>query len=255
MSDSDLTTALKLAEECVELTRDIYSEKHTAYASSLVNLGLVLKHRGELDRAIKTTEEAKELYQTLVPRDHPSIAALLTNLSLMYLSRVQKEKPTAINRVSLQTSAVSNLRAALDIRLKAYGPDDVRTATSKYHLATAYRHSNKLDEAERLLLEAVADLRRVAGDAHPATATALNNLGFLLKQRKEYARAGEAYAESLKIRQQLFSKDHPEIIMAMHNIAELKVATGDETGAEQMRTDILRLLGKVTMEGDPVSPS
>ena len=76
-----------------------------------------------------------------------------------------------------------------------------------------------------------------------STATALNNLGFLLKETREFARADAAYVEALAVRRELLGAAHPDCIATQHNLAECRRAAGDEPGAVALQQEILRLLG------------
>jgi tetratricopeptide (TPR) repeat protein len=120
---------------------------------------------------------------------------------------------------------------------------------SLYQLASAVRMQRRFAEAEALLLEAVALLRACGASARASTATALNNLGFLLKETREFARADAAYVEALAVRRELLGAAHPDSIATQHNLAECRRAAGDEPGAVALQQEILRLLGVADDEG------
>ena len=69
------------------------------------------------------------------------------------------------------------LRRALKEAQEGFGKDDPHVAAARNNLAELYRLQKRWDEAERLYEDAARALERHFGPSHPATATAVHNLG------------------------------------------------------------------------------
>ena len=49
-------------------------------------------------------------------------------------------------------------------------------------------------------------------------------MGLLFKKQGKFERSLDAYERSLKIREETFGEDHPDVVATRHNIAELYIA-------------------------------
>lgn len=262
------------AETCLELTRSFYGDKpHPATASALNNLGLCLKHLGKYEDAEKHYEAALKTYKDCVGPDHLSTAAAYLNLGLLQLSMASRPGIKGMVKMNLVDSARSNLEQAHSIRAKATGSmEHPLTLSVLLHVAAAARMQRRFKEAENILTDTVAALRKRDEQAAAAAgqkltmgslsvATGLNNQGFLYKEvasslsagagpqqdgeRKRYwALSAAAYSEALTIREARLGPKHPDTIATLHNMAELKYSAGDEDGANKIRATILERIGK-----------
>jgi Tfp pilus assembly protein PilF len=69
----------------------------------------------------------------------------------------------------------------------------------------------------------------VLGPQHPATATSLNNLGYLLQAMGDLAAARPYYERALAITEQVLGPDHPHTHIVRDNLATLAAAShGDD---------------------------
>jgi tetratricopeptide (TPR) repeat protein len=235
-------TAAEAAESCTQLCSNYYGEAHPATASAFNNLALAQKNLGLLDEALTNYDKALRIYRAALTDDHMSTAACYLNVGLLLLALASKAK--GMSRVEHIENAKLNLEQAHGIRSKLLGDSSHPQAlTVQLHLAAAARMQKRYADAERLLQDAIAALRkREVGGL--GTATGLNNLGFLYKEMGQLARAGEAYEEAWRIREGKLGLRHPDTIAVMHNIAELRFAAGDEEGMNAMRQEILRRFGE-----------
>ena len=78
---------------------------------------------------------------------------------------------------------------------EAFGPDDVRLATSLNELGLVYRAQGKYAEAEPLFKRALAILDRALGPKHPDVALVLKNYAALLRKT---GHSGEATMMGLR---------------------------------------------------------
>jgi len=235
-------TAAEAAESCTQLCSNYYGDAHPATASAFNNLALAQKNLGLLDEALANYDKALRIYRTALTDDHMSTAACYLNIGLLLLALASKAKGMA--RMDHIENAKLNLEQAHAIRSKLLGDSSHPQAlTVQLHLAAAARMQKRYPDAERLLQDAIAALRkRELGGL--GTATGLNNLGFLYKEMGQLARAGEAYEEAWRIREGKLGLRHPDTIAVMHNIAELRFTAGDEEGMNAMRQEILRRFGE-----------
>lgn len=253
-ADGKWQTALDFAIQAKEATVAYYGKVHPAYAAALNNEALARKHLGQLVEALTLYEEALDVYEKVLGKDpHPSTASALSNLGQLHLALANTSK--GMDKVGNVDAARSILERALDFRRQLLGgvgsgsskgttlaKEHPLIAVSMYQLASAARLQKRFAEAEKLLRDSIAMLRRTLGDMNVATAVALNNYGLLLKDMQEWARAEDAYTEALSIRKTKLGEKHPDTISAMHNLAELKRRAGDEDGALAIQNQILALL-------------
>jgi tetratricopeptide (TPR) repeat protein len=86
-------------------------------------------------------------------------------------------------------------------------------------------------QARPLFERALAIHETALGPEHPNTATALNNLAFLLQAQGDYTRARPLYERALAILEKALGPDHPETAASLNNLASLLYDQGDLAGA------------------------
>jgi Tfp pilus assembly protein PilF len=70
----------------------------------------------------------------------------------------------------------------------------------------------------------------VFGPKHPNTAASRNNLGWLLKEQGDFARARSLIECSLAIREKAFGSEHIYITWSLNNLGRLLQDQGDFAG-------------------------
>jgi serine/threonine protein kinase/tetratricopeptide (TPR) repeat protein len=96
------------------------------------------------------------------------------------------------------------------------------------------------NRAERLLKQAVTTDRRVLGDDHPATLTAVNALANAYWFQEKYGQAEPLYHEVVERRHRVLGEEHPDTLRANDDLASLYIA--------QKRFDEAERLDKKTLE-------
>jgi tetratricopeptide (TPR) repeat protein len=76
----DLPKAHKLAQQSLDLHKQLYGERHPAVADALNTLAEVCHAQGDLPQARKLHEQALDLYKQLHGERHPDVAQSLNNL-------------------------------------------------------------------------------------------------------------------------------------------------------------------------------
>src|SRR3546814_7220468 len=103
------------------------------------------------------------------------------------------------------------------------------------------RGQERYDEAEEFYRMALAIRRKAFGDEHQLTASSLNNLGNLYRDKGEPARAEPLYREAIAIYRTKMGDDHPWTATGIKNLGELLLKMGDSAGAQAQFSEELRI--------------
>ena len=87
------------------------------------------------------------------------------------------------------------------------------------NLAPLLRAADRLDEAEALYREGIPRLRDNPDQPPLGLSPHLNNLGYLLRVRGDYAGADSLYREAFVISSEWYGRNHPTTIMLADNLA------------------------------------
>lgn len=242
--------ALLNYERALSIYRELHPEGTYPMAFAYVNLGLLQLSQGEkakgfarlekVDAARGSLEEAAAVFsKVLGSRPHPQ--ALAVQVHLAAAARLQKKHSEARK---LLEGAIASLRDKV-ASCKEFAAEEAAVEVGP--LASSSRSGPGLGSGGGMGAAATAPGRNLAARAlaeyETVLATALNNLGYLLKEKGEYEAATAAYDEALALREKLLDKRHPDVIATMHNIAELRTAAGHAAWGDEMRNDILERMG------------
>ncbi len=239
LSQNDFAGALTAATTCLEVTEAHFGKVHAATACAINNIGQVHRQAGDGKGALPFMMDALEAYEKACGLEHVSTGQAMANLGLLHLALAPGCK--GMERVEHVEDGRALLERALECKRKALGERHAQVGVAMYQLASALRAQKKYGEAEKLLLASIALLREVEGKEGLTTSTALNNAGFLYKERGEYPKAQAFYREALAIRWAKLGEKHPDSIATRHNLAECLRAGGDEEGAQTIQREILAL--------------
>ncbi len=219
--------AQKAWEAALEVARQLYPKDqfpdgHANLATSLSNLGALLKAQGKLAEAEPRLRDALEMTKRVFTGDQPEVARSLDNLaSLLYAE-------------GKLTEAEPLFRNALEVRKRLFKGDHSDLATSLNNLAFLYQAQAKLTEAESLFRDSLAMHERLFKGDHPTVAISLNNLAILHQAQGKLAEAETLCRTSLDMRKRLFQGDHPDVAHSMSTLAYLYQAQGKVTEAEPL---------------------
>jgi tetratricopeptide (TPR) repeat protein len=132
--------------------------------------------------------------------------------------------------------AISLLRETLAINRKN-GPD--YGAEIRNYLALTLERKGDLDEARRLLQEAVDIDRRTRGTNSPDYAISLHNLGSALIDRGDLAGAEKMIGEAANIRRVVLGTNHPDFAPSLNNLGYILLEEGDWRRAEPLLKEAL----------------
>jgi tetratricopeptide (TPR) repeat protein len=94
-------------------------------------------------------------------------------------------------------------------------------------------------------------VRQALGEAHPDTATSLNNLALLYDVIGNYAAAEPLYREALAVQRQALGEVHPDTATSLHNLAWLYHAMGNYAAAEPLLRQALAVQRQALGEAHP----
>ena len=135
---------------------------------------------------------------------------------------------------ALHGEAADLKRRALDIDMRAYGPDSTQGALRLNNLAQTLQVTNRLAEAEPLMRRALAIDEQSYGPEHPDVATDLNNLASLLKATNRLTEAEPLMRRALAIDEQTYGAEHPTVGICLNNLAQLLQDTNRLAEAEPL---------------------
>jgi len=208
-------------------------------ATSLHNLGVLLRDQGRYGEAEQRLRRALEIREQALGPDHPDTATSHNSLGVL----LRAQRPT---EQLLLKEAEQLLRRVLAIREAAVDPDhpdratspntatSLDMATSLHNLAESLRAQVQFKEAEPLLLkEAEQRLRRALEireatlrSGHPDIAQSLNYLAEVLRAQGRPGEAEQMHRQALEIREATLRSGHPDIAQSLNNLAESLRAQG-----------------------------
>ena len=115
---------------------------------------------------------------------------------------------------------------------EAFGPDEVRLATSLNELGLVYDAQGRYAEAEPLYQRSMAIWEKALGPDHPDVGQSLNYLGLLYFGQGRYAEAEPLYQRALAIWEKVLGPEHPDVAYSLNNLAILYQVQGRYEEAE-----------------------
>jgi CHAT domain-containing protein/tetratricopeptide (TPR) repeat protein len=262
-------------ERQLDIRRRILGSDHPEIATSLNDLGVLLKMQGKFDAAEPLLREALARHRRLRGDEHPEVVNSLNNLSCLLREQGDYQGAEPLAREALARSQrlykpddpllathLNNLggvcyylgdyaraeplfRQALAIRRQKLGEDHTDIAQSLNNLAFLLKAQGDLAGAEELFREALAVQRRTYGNEHPVVASHIQNLANTLALQNKHAEAVALHREGLEISRRLLGDEHPRIAQIMTSLATSVAALGDTAQAESLLQQALALRLKV----------
>ena len=188
--------ALELLREAYDLAEKTAGEEHLSTVSMRHNLAFRLHEAGDFDTAEKLYRQALELSERALGADHPEIGN-----HLMMLGRV------LVDRGEFESAAEYVERAAA-----IYGElesTNFNRIAAELNLATVYRETGRLDEAEVIYRGGVSRLEELVGPEHLASARARSLLALTLQARGELEEAERILGQALAIQRDPAAAPNP----------------------------------------------
>jgi tetratricopeptide (TPR) repeat protein/predicted Ser/Thr protein kinase len=153
--------------------------------------------------------------------------------------------------LGLYPEAETHLKAALELRQAALGPEHRDVAASLHNLASLLHDRGDGPDAERLYREALRIMRKVPGVEARAVGSVLNDLGLLLYQRGDVTQAEPMYREALDIQRKALGNESSSVATTLNNLGTLVQAKGDLVAAEALFRESLAIRRKLLGEKHP----
>ncbi|MCH8147122.1 MAG: serine/threonine protein kinase [Planctomycetes bacterium] len=99
------------------------------------------------------------------------------------------------------------------------GDEPIIQASLMTAIGTVYRQLDVLDEAERLLDQALAIRREVQGDSHIDTIKCMHQLGMLYQHSGRYVESERVHRETLDLATEALGPEHEQTLAAMCSLA------------------------------------
>ena len=228
--------AIPIAQQAVQLTRDLFGEKHAEYATSLNNLATLYNMVNDYPAAIPKYQQALEVNRETLGDKHPEYAINLGNLAVLY------------DKMGDVKSAELLYNQALDILRITIGEQDPIYISNLKNLAELYKSTGNYSAAVLLYKQLLDNTRQSLGENHPDYADHLNDLAVLYEAMGNYAAAEPLDQQSLEIKRRTLGEEHPSYAASVNNLATLYFAIGNYSDAELFFTQALELKRKVRGE-------
>jgi tetratricopeptide (TPR) repeat protein len=215
----DLKEARPFSERALAISEKVLGPEHRLTATSLNNLGTLLRGQGDLVGARPYYERALAIWEKVLGSEHPDTALSLNNFGVLLRSQGDL------------AGARPYYERALAIWEKVLGPEHPDTARSLNNLGVLLDSQGDLAGARPYYERALAIREKALGPEHPDTANSLNNLGFLLQSQGDLAGAHPYFERALTIREKVLGPEHPDTALSLNNLGALLRSQGDFTGA------------------------
>ena len=213
--------------EVLDKRIQIYGETHPDIAESKNSLGALLMNLGQYKEAEQLFEDAFYLRNRILGENHPKTLLTLNNLAILQRDRgkfdlsatsfekviSKKEQRFGTNTVASAISYFSygelllmmerfeesntQFNKSLQIFEDFLGEDHSFTARSKMNLGIGYLHTNKINEAERLIQEGYNKVVEIHSENTLERAIADHQFGIMNIKKGNYQLAGLHLKKSL----------------------------------------------------------
>jgi tetratricopeptide (TPR) repeat protein len=215
--------ARPLFEYSLELREELFGRDHLETATSLHNLGYLIRAQGDLAGARSYFERALAINEKALGSDHADIAACLIGLGNILVAEGDFENGKLL------------FERALVIDENTYGLDHPEVASDLMHLGVLVQAKGDLAGARSYYERALAINEKVLGPDHPDTATNLNSFGGLLHAQNDFAGAQPYYERALAAFDKVLGATHPSTKTVARNTARVLEALKCRKEAKALR--------------------
>jgi serine/threonine-protein kinase len=238
LASGRMDIAQKHYEDALAMNERLHGGKHAvAVASSLEDLGKVLKEKGDFKGAEAKLMESLELFKKIEGPKSTHASSVMNEIAQLMERRGEHE------------GAEDMFRRALAIDRAALGADHPQVIHNMHNLAVVLQSRGKLAEARPLYEESIALFRRVLGDKHPDTLDALGNYGRFLQASGDLAGAEQVLKQTLALNTEVRGANHPYVGYDHVNLAMLYYAKEQyEESEHEFRTALRIYAGSLPPE-------
>jgi tetratricopeptide (TPR) repeat protein len=249
--------AAELIESTLELQRQVLGPEHGQTLAAMASLSTAYQNLGRFEEALRVGEDAWRGMQRSLGEEHPTTVRTAAQLGHLRAQQGRFDEAEAIlvptlavvrrlggdgdpyhEALAMQAlAAVAGNRQdwagagdlsvqAADIMRAIFAPDDPRTFHSIGYGGEALQRQGRFVEAEPLLAEYVAWIRRTLGDDHPNVIPLLANLATVQNAMGRTSDAAATYAERLPLLRRLRGPEHRETLGATTDLGGLLLTLG-----------------------------
>lgn len=193
------------------------------------SLAHALNSLGQRPEAMRIAEAASALAQSQLSPEHPALANALNMQGLL----LDADRRSA--------EAVPLLKRALDIRLAAFGEQNIETAATLHNLGLVARRLGRPDEAEAWLQRSLTAKRALLPEANPRVLTSLEVLASVYRDRGELARAVEGFQRQRELRVRAHGADSVRVANITNELGTGLQDLGRYAEAEAAYREALRI--------------
>ncbi|MFC4313940.1 tetratricopeptide repeat protein [Steroidobacter flavus] len=245
--------AARLIEQAIELRRKKVEAEPGLYAKALLDLALVKREDGDLNRARELLHEAMGTLE-LTGRDPDVLNQAKVEMANILRRRSEFDEAAELVRQVLATSGTSaeaqatrgyalllsgrialaqghvdegleTLQQAYREQLKTNGPIAEMTLEAQSAVADAFVIKGEPAAAEPLLRSLVEETRQLYGDGHPQVSVALNNLANAISDIPEkYDEAATVYLQAAEIQRRTLGPTAVEVGTTYNNLGALYIS-------------------------------
>ena len=206
MSIGELDDAENYAKQAVSYAEQSFGKDDLRYVAAIKDYATMLHHKGELSETRQLEEEVLAKREALLDEYHDDV--IVSHIAVgsvnHHLGNLEKGD--------------YHLRQAHQRRVVSLGALHPKTLSLLNRIALVNIDQGRLDEAERLLREAIAGYENVGDSRSPNELAAHNSLGNLLSRLQRHE---ESLATHRFVRQQvseLLGSDHPFALVSLANV-------------------------------------
>jgi tetratricopeptide (TPR) repeat protein len=193
----DLAQSEALYREAMQIHREAFGELDLRVAADRRSLTLALRNLGRYDEALTEAKASADIYERILGPKHPDVGSALITLGTTHYHMAHYEEAEAA------------LRRGVDIARASLG-NNPSTAASMNNLGLMLMDWKGLDEADRILSEAMQIDLTALGPNHVSTLAIASNLGELhmrqgkLEQAERELRDVVARGQAAKVKDQIW---------------------------------------------------
>ncbi|CAF2681475.1 unnamed protein product [Rotaria sp. Silwood2] len=270
----DYDLALQYSERALHIRQQQKPIVPIRLASCLNSMGVIYKHKSDLDRAIDYYQQSLAIYENeLSSGKHLHQTNTLLNLgavhkdkgnfdtALDYFTRAyemcRELLPTDHPHIADALSSIGSIyhhreifdqalgfyQQALDIQETSCPDDHRRKANTIRNIALIYRDKQDWNNAMEYFDRALAMLRRLLSDIpHPNIAICYGDIGQVYEKMGNWDQALDNYQRQLKMEEQCLSVDHPHLALHFDWIVSTLKKKGNINEAKKLCEEKLAML-------------
>ena len=157
----------------------------------------------------------------------------------------------AYSELGLYSEAGRQMSAAVELRIRALGPENPETLSSMNQLGELYIDQGKFDEAGKLLTKVLDIRRRVLGPDHRDTLNTMGDLAAAYRRQSKYSDAERLTTTVFERESRTLGSHNPETLNTMAELARLNADQSHFPAAESLYLKFLDVSSPVFGAGDP----